>query len=538
MLSIYDNGQKCPITDMKNFSITHIDGGFDTLEFDLQPDSETYTHVAEENRVEYRDNGYLVKYIDQPGSWVTIDCEVDLDFLKENFHKAYDSGSVTLSALLSSLLPGWTVSGYDPEIRRTIHLENATDYDVIKQALSTYSVAFEWHTVKKSVVVLNPNNTTPSGEYLTDELNLRGLGFKGKTDEFITRLYPYGKGGMTIADVNDGKEYVENHQYSDKVVCGYWSDERYTVPESLKADAIARLASLSAPVRSYECDVIDLQKLDGVKYKDFEFSMYKVVTLIDRRRKVRLDHQIMEYKEYPKEPQRNVLTLSSVVPTVQHNISVVQETAETAQKSANEANAGVEEAKTEITQLNGQITLKADKGSLIAEINVSPEQIKIAAEKLELSGLVKISNLENGETEIDGACIRTGRIESEDGSWWLDLEEGKFYLSSGTFAGEAEWKDDDGDVIGSITCGGQAGLIVGGNKVSIESPDLSLNAQESSAVYAKSLEIGNRLTIPGGSIYANGERGITDDIPVMHWGGEKTRYLEIQDGIIVGVHDD
>ena len=115
-----------------------------------------------------------------------------------------------------------------------------------------------------------------------------------------------------------------------------------------------------------------------------------------------------------------------------------QAAADKARQTADETSAGVEEAKTEITQLNGQITLKADKGKLIAEINISPETIKISADKLELNGLVKISNLRNGDTIVDGACIKTGRIEAEDGSWWLDLDSGRFYLSGGTLKGNLE----------------------------------------------------------------------------------------------------
>lgn len=536
MLFVCDGGQKYPITNASDFYITHVDGGIDTLSFSILTDDPIYGHLAEENRVEYGDNDYILKSIDAPSSLANIKCEIDLDFLKENFHKAYDSGSVTLPALLKTLLPdGWTVSGYNPGISRTISLEGATGYDIMKQALKTYSVAFKWQTLKKTITVINPNDKTPSGEYLTDELNLRSIAFKGESTDFITRLYPYGKDGMTIADVNGGIEYVENHQYSDKVICGYWKDERYTVTADLKNDAKKKLASLSIPARSYDCDVIDLAKLDS-RYKDFEFSMYKVVTLIDRKRKLRLDYQIMEYQEYPEQPENNVLTLSSVVSTVQDNITQAQRTADNAQQSADEANNGIEEAKTEITQLNGEITLKADKGKLIAEINISPETIKISADKLELSGLVTISNLENGDTTIDGACIKTGKIESQDGSWWLDLENGKFYLSKGTFAGEAVWEDSDGNEIGSIICAGQEGLEIGGSKVSIESPDLLLNAQSHSPVYIKNLEVGNDMRCDGnihndGNLYVNGDKGLTTNVGIT-MSNKTTRTLHFTNGIL------
>jgi phage minor structural protein len=333
MLSIYDYGEKYPITGYSNFYIKHVDGGEDTLAFTVKTDSEIYKHIAEENRVEYRDVYYRVKSIDAPSTYANVSCTVDLNFLKANFHKTYDSDSLSLFALLQTLLPsGWTIKGYDPGIRRTLHMENATDYDIVKQAMSTYSVAYEWHTKAQTLVILNPNDTTPSGEYLTDQLNLRSIAYKGKSTDFCTRLYPYGKDGLTIASVNNGKEYIENHQYSNEIICGYWKDERYTVPEDLKAAAEERLRTLSVPARSYECDVIDLAKLDE-KYKDFQFSMYKVVTLIDRQRHVRINHQIMEYKEYPDEPQKNELTLSTVLKGVKTQLS---EAIATVQDTVNE----------------------------------------------------------------------------------------------------------------------------------------------------------------------------------------------------------
>ncbi len=343
MLSIFDSGEKYPITGYDNFYIDHVDGGEDTLNFSVKTDADIYKHIAEENRVEFRDCYYKLKSIDAPSTYANVSCTVDLGFLKENFHKVYDSGSLTLFALLGTILPaGWTIKGYNPGISRTIHMENATDYDIAKQAMSTYSVAYEWHTKTKpavvpagdssqyeTLVILNPNDTTPSGEYLTDQLNLRRIAFKGKSTDFCTRLYPYGKDGLTIASVNDGKEYIENHQYSNDIVCGYWQDDRYTIAENLKADGEKRLDTLSVPARSYDCDVIDLAKFDP-RYSDFQFAMYKVVALIDRQRHVRINHQIKKYREYPDEPQRNELVLSTVLKGIKAQLSqaiaTVQET--------------------------------------------------------------------------------------------------------------------------------------------------------------------------------------------------------------------
>lgn len=416
MLSVYDGGQKYPITGQSDFYVMHVDGGEDTLAFTVPVDTEIYKRLAEENQVEYRDNRYLIKSINAPSSYADIVCELDLDFLRERFYRNYDSSSVTLRELLAAILPqGWTVTGHDPGIRRTIRLEYATDYDVLAQAAKTYAVRFVWAILSKTVTVINPENKTPSGEYLTDELNLRGVAFKGESTELITRLYPYGADGLTIGMVNDNRDYVDNHQYTDKVICGYWSDERYTDPTSLKIAAEERLAVLSAPQRSYECDVIDLAKLDA-QYSDFAFALYKVVTLIDRQRGLRLDHQVLEYKEYPDEPQKNVLTLSSVTPKIQ---SVIREAVEALDGSIREARILVDEA-------NSEIELRARKDELISLINLSPEAVKIQGNRVEIVGYVTFEDLQQeGKTAINGKNIVTGKIQSASGGAYFDLDAGE-----------------------------------------------------------------------------------------------------------------
>lgn len=491
MLSVYDGGQKYPITNPTDFYITHVDGGEDTLDFTVAVDTEIYKHLAEENQVEYGDNLYLIKSINAPSTYANISCSVDLDFLKASFYRAYDSGSVTLPDLLASLLPaGWTVSGYNPGISRTINMENATNYDVMKQAMSTYAVAFQWNIIGKIVTVINPADKIPSGEYLTDELNLRSIAYKGESTDFITRLYPYGKDGMTISSVNDGLEYIDNHQYSDKVVCGYWSDDRYTVPENLKADAIERLASMSVPARSYDCDVIDLAKLDD-RYSLFDFAMYKVVTLIDRQRGLRLDHQIMEYREYPEEPQKNVLTLSSVVATVRDNVRHAQSTANDAKAEAVKAS------------------------------------VKIGDLEITIEGKVSFSDLSgSGKTTINGDNITTGRIESNNGEFWLDLEKGTFYLSGGTYAGNLEW-DNGASIIGTV---GTALTIASGGGVRIQLMNNIVTISDDTMI-SGGVTVGGTLEIDGG-LTVDGDSPYSGRVRIQRDEGE-FRDLLFKDGILV-----
>lgn len=315
MIPIYDSaGELHPLTQYDSFSITHEENGFDDcLSFRIDPRLPEYKWIAEENRIVYGGNNWIIKKISDDA----VEAFLDLDELKLLAYKDYYSGSLLLTELIRSLLPDYTVlNGNLSSIRRTIAMDFATPYEILKQAMSTYKVFFEFQTEKKIITVHPAEQITSSGEYVTDELNLRSLSFRGETTQFATRLYAYGAEGMTFADINGGKPYVENHTYADKIVCAYWSDERYTIPENLLADAQAKLDELAVPVRSYECDVVDLAKMSPEKYGFLAFVLHRYITLIDTARGLRVAHKIVSYTEYPDEPDRNKVVLSSAARTV------------------------------------------------------------------------------------------------------------------------------------------------------------------------------------------------------------------------------
>lgn len=300
--------------------VTHVWGGLDTLDFDMDPHMPGYSEITEEIPVRFNGIQYTVKGINERRSVSSIHCAIDLDALKSTVHYRYNSGSVTLSELLTALLPsGWTVSGASVvTIRRTIEMESCTNYDIIMQAADTYGVCYRWNNIGAVLTVIKPDNIQPSGTYLTDQLNLQELSLKGSTDDFCTRLYPYGAIDestglpLTIAAVNDGTEYVDNHTYSDKVISAIWSDERYTDAQSLKNAAMERLKALALPVRSYECSVVDLAVALPEKYGELTIELYAVLILLDRTRSSRIQHRVVEYVEYPYRPDLNKVTLSSV----------------------------------------------------------------------------------------------------------------------------------------------------------------------------------------------------------------------------------
>ena len=163
----------------------------------------------------------LIKAIDGGKKPATIKAQIDIDDLKSTMYVPYTNDSATCAATLKSVLPdGWIVidaAGFT--FKRTVELESATAVDVIEACRDIYSVTFRFDNDAKTVTIIDPDAYSPVGSFVSRDLNMKELTYTGKSTDFATRLYAYGADGLTFASINDGKPYIENHTYSDRIIC-------------------------------------------------------------------------------------------------------------------------------------------------------------------------------------------------------------------------------------------------------------------------------------------------------------------------------
>lgn len=330
MLKIYEDGVPAYPLNVRapDWYIEHNYDGADVLKFEIPDTNEAYPYLAEEVRITDGINRYAVKKIDEHGGYVNVECALDLDDWRAGFWHTFRTTNSTLQQVFNMIKPsGWTLTGAESATQRaTIEasegkgLENVTAENILSRAAEVYEVVFNFDVPGKVVKVIDPAKHVPSGDYVTDELNLKSVGFVGNTTEFATRLYAYGKkddngNPVTMSAANGGKEYIDNKQYSDRVISVGWSDERYTSAATLLAAAKKKLDELSYPVRSYECDVRNF---------DENMYMYKVVTLVDRKRKTRVEHRVIAFKEYPEAHYNDTITLSAVPPKIESSMKSIR----------------------------------------------------------------------------------------------------------------------------------------------------------------------------------------------------------------------
>ncbi len=329
MLTLYHNGEQYPIQDTEYY-IRELASGLDEVIFNLSIYDPIYAILSEEENITDRGGQrYLVKQIDAGADTAKIICQLDLDEWKASLTVNYDSGSNTVSQIINAIKPlGWTVldrSG--SSISRTIK-GNYTPYEICVECTGVFSVYIRWDNKTKTCTIYPKAMGNPVGAFATRELNLKEINYKGKSNDLITRLYAYGKDGLSFADINDGKPYVDNNTYDSRVICGYWQDERYTVKADLLADAQERLAKMAVPNRCYDCSIVDLQATNPELYNNLDFSLFTAATLIDDIKNTAVNYQVVERHIYPYHPEDNNVIFDNEPLKITNTVTSIEDSIE------------------------------------------------------------------------------------------------------------------------------------------------------------------------------------------------------------------
>ena len=451
MLSVKTEKGWFPISSRSNFKIVYDYEGGQTLSFEISTNDEVYQYLNERSILCYRDNIFTVTKINQRKIKTSITAVIDFSEWKNTIYQNFYTTYELFSEVINKIIPnGWfiedagTVTG-----RRTVNLIGATPYDVLMQCIKTYNITYEFHTKQKVIKVIKPDIVQSRGLYITDELNLKNLEFKGDASGFCTRLYAYGKktenkdedGNITsveyvnFAGINDGKTYVDNNTYSDEIIVGYWQDDRYLDPQELKDDAIDKLKSMALPVRSYGCQLIDLSRIND-KYRCLDFKLYDKVTLIDSISRTHVMHQVVEYTEYPDNPNLNAVSLSTVfkkitgtIDGIKENISDLDMDIKRDESTINEI---IRDVQSNTMRINNTYTRGETSVLVESLIQQGTDEINLSLQEVEKTGNETKEKLESLVLDLDGLTntikttsgnnlIRDSMGCFNDGSWKGDF---------------------------------------------------------------------------------------------------------------------
>ncbi len=315
MLKLIDgSGNSFPLVQYQDLVIESVLKYDDkTLSFSIPIDA-VPDKLIHENFIRTQQDEFVIKEINTDSDLVSVKAKLNIDELEGTFFENFYTSEQTIKQAMQLALSGtgWTVTSTLTR-KRTLKLTNIYVWDIIKQIIETYCVEIQINSINKNIIFVEQRGSD-KGTYFISQLNLKSISRKSDTNEFYTRIKPVGKNGLTIESINNGKNYLENYQYSNKVKTYYWKDERYIIAESLKEDAAAKLNDLSKPYNAYDCEIMNLAA-NSEEYSLLEYAIGDTVWLLDGKKNIKEKQRIVKIIEYPDSPENNNCELANTVLT-------------------------------------------------------------------------------------------------------------------------------------------------------------------------------------------------------------------------------
>lgn len=399
------------LTGFKERSITTtLDSGDKEMSFQYPATGEKVDALKPECYLRTKTDEFVLKQIDESDDFNTYTATLNVEELESKvFTTGFEMIEKTIRECLENAFAGtgWSIRNCEITKRRTIReTDQQTGWTILQKALSTYRCECIIDTLQKAIDIYDRIGED-KGAYFIEGLNLKKVTRKSDTYDFYTRIYPIGKDGLTPETVL-GKDYIDNHQYSNKVKACVWKDERYTVVQSLIEDAEAKLEEISKPYKQYTAEVQDLAKQSDIYKNILDYGIGDTVTLISKQKGIKDKQRIVKIVEYPESPEKNTVELSNVNKTFAE-IQQEEVDAETDRATTEEDNLSndiadeAEERKSE----DSKITVRVDKN----ENSIQTEVADRTRENLELGTKVsqtahKVSVSATGGDKYVGITIQ------------------------------------------------------------------------------------------------------------------------------------
>lgn len=316
MLKIYDTSHNAigHIYKYKDLKIeSDVKTGDQTLSFTYMA---RHHEICEEYYVETQDAEYVVKEKSvSTDGFLSFTAVLNLEELEAKPWTTFSIKDSTIAdaARLALAGSGWTVGESTVTKKRNAGIIQTNTLGIIQKLCTAFMCEVVYNTKKKTVSFYEEVGQDKGTFFLTG-LNLKRLERKSSSYDYYTRIIPIGQNGLTIESVNNGKNYLENYQYTSKVKTYIWKDESYTDAAALKEDAQAKLKDLSKPEVSYSADIINLAK-QKAGYHDFSFALGDTITLIDAATGIREKQRIIKLIQYPQNPEKDECELANKIPS-------------------------------------------------------------------------------------------------------------------------------------------------------------------------------------------------------------------------------
>lgn len=256
------------------------------LSFQLPSYNEKVKYLINDNYIDYNGECYVIKTVNPTQSESaarknTVPCKHFSDILRKKYIVEQSLDPANARTQLGIVLnnTGWNIgTTITEDVMRGFEFDRQTVFEALVKIAETFNAYLEFSaTVTDGELTLLVNMYDRSDEVPTKVYTVNGMmqnvNINKNTDDLITRMYCFGGTNPTTgldvdiidATVNGqpwGYTYVENYDYylnqgisaeyilahPEKFLQEYiWEDSNYVDPDTLFADAVKKIKSLSTP---------------------------------------------------------------------------------------------------------------------------------------------------------------------------------------------------------------------------------------------------------------------------------------------------
>ena len=308
MIKIYDQNHNylCFLDIVKDgYTEEELAKGWKSFCFKAPQNDYNISVLKEENYVESADYVYVIKEVSmRDNMYIEVRCYANIEEIRGRVFLTFDCFEQSLQQAYQYCINGlgWTLD-YQSENKSevTYQLPNTDSYSMLQQIAEDYQQEL-WFDTKNKVLSVYDQMGKEQGTYYSNELRLKQLNKQSSSYDYCTILYPFGKDGLTIEEINNGRAFIENFSYTNKQIAKIVVNDKMEYREDLKAWAEGQLAEMAVPRCSYK---LTLSTLGDVGLGD-------QIMIVDNLKKIKQKQRVVKIKRYLEQPEKSTVEISNL----------------------------------------------------------------------------------------------------------------------------------------------------------------------------------------------------------------------------------
>lgn len=322
--------------------------GEDTLSFKIPYRDGKRNYIDSEKKIQIVDDIYKVRTVtdtkDAQGNAITevyAEAEFyDLTFSVRKENRSFEAETAEVPMAYALAGTEWAVGTVNVRTKRTWTSSEKNALSILRNVADLHGGDLVFDCANRLVHLLTVSGKD-SGALFAYRKNMKSIQRVVDTRSLVTRLYAFGADGLTFADINNGKPYVEDYTYTDEIRTSTLDCASFTNPYQMKEYAEMRLAQYAKPTISYVLNAMDLSVLTGYEHEAWQLGDY--VRVEDKELGISVTTRIVRREYNLQEPWNTVLELSTTLKNLGSSASQWDNAADTLEGTSMVSNDDIRE---------------------------------------------------------------------------------------------------------------------------------------------------------------------------------------------------